>query len=343
MSSNKSLYKSNIKISLIIPVYYNDVEKFKFLIKQLKNNTKYLFEIIAVFSNMNRFRDKYNFEDISLITDNKLVFLFNEKICFPGEARNIGLKIARGNFIAFLDVNTIPPPDWLKTSLALISNNESFLGRTEYQHTNNFSKIFIAATYGYRPLFTVPGSLIKKDLFSRVGWFIPNVRSGEDSDWIRRSLHFSPLLRNTAIPSVKYIGLKDKKFLYLCRKWFKFTITSSRLQIHQRQKYIYLLIITNCIVIFSFNWNAFFSGWDINNQLYIPHITKITTISIVALYIFIRIILIPLRKGVKLKNFNIIDFLNLLVISIIIDTVKLAAFVQSSLISLIKKYNTNYD
>ena len=40
--------------------------------------------------------------------------------------------------------------------------------------------MFISATYGFKPLYTVPGSL-SKDLFSRVGWFIPNVRSGEDS------------------------------------------------------------------------------------------------------------------------------------------------------------------
>ena len=40
--------KNNIKISLIIPVDSHDVEKFNFLIKNLKNNIKYLFEIIAV-------------------------------------------------------------------------------------------------------------------------------------------------------------------------------------------------------------------------------------------------------------------------------------------------------
>ena len=236
--SKESYLKSNIKISLIIPVNFNDVEKFKVLIKKLKNNTKYLFEIIAVFSNIQAGSGTYNFDDISLITDNKLVFHFNKKTCFPGEARNIGLIKSRGNYVAFLDVNTIPPSNWLKKSIELNSKNESLLGRTEYQYTNNFEKLFIAATYGFKPLYTVPGSLIKKDLFFKVGWFIPNVRSGEDSDWIKRSLYFSPFIKNNQIPSVKYIGLKDKKFFYLCRKWYKFCISSSILQIYQRQKYI---------------------------------------------------------------------------------------------------------
>ena len=340
---NKSFAKNNIKISLIIPVDSNDVEQFRFLIKNLNNNTKYLFEIIAVFSNFREGNDESNFEDISLFADHKLILFFNKKVCFPGEARNIGLKISKGNFIAFLDVNTIPPSNWLEKSIELISNNDSSLGRTEYQYTNYFNKVFISATYGFKPLYTVPGSLIKKDLFYRVGWFIPNVRSGEDSDWIKRSLYFSPFLKKTQIPTVKYIGLKDKNFLYLCRKWHKFYISSSSLQIHQRQKYIYLLLITNFLIIFSFNWNSIFSGWDINNQLYIPHITKVTTVSIFLIYVLIRIILIPLSKSVKLNKFNIIDFFNLLVISIIIDAVKLVAFAQSSFINLVNNNKSKRD
>ena len=340
MVSNKFVHKSNIKISLIIPVDSNDVDKFRFLIKKLNNNIKYLFEIIAVFSNFKEESGMSNFEEISQIADNKLTLIFNEKICFPGEARNIGLKLSKGNFIAFLDVNTIPPVNWLEKSIKLVSNNESLLGRTEYQYTNNFNKAFISATYGFKPLYTVPGSLIKKDLFDRVGWFIPNVRSGEDSDWIKRSLYFSSYLKNTQMPSVKYIGLKDKTFSNLCKKWHKFCISSSILQIHQRQKYIYLLLITNFLIIFAFNWNSIFSEWDMNNQLYIPHVTKMTAFSIAFIYICIRIILIPLSKGVKLNKFGFIDFFNLFSISVIIDAVKLSAFAQSSLINLLNKYKS---
>ena len=89
---NEFYEKSNIKISLIIPVGSDDVEKFKVLIKNLKNNTKYLFEIIAVFSNLHKGIDNYNFDDISLIANHKLITFFTKKVCFPGEARNIGLK-----------------------------------------------------------------------------------------------------------------------------------------------------------------------------------------------------------------------------------------------------------
>ncbi len=338
---NKLSVNSYIKISLVIPVIYDDIENFKFLIRNLGNNTKYLFEIIAVIVNVKRKIDKSDFDDISSITNNKLILVFNKEVCFPGKARNIGLKLSRGNYIAFLDVNTIPNSNWIKNSIDLISSEESFLGKTEYQFTNNFEKLFIASTYGFKPLYTVPGSLVKKDLFSKIGWFIPSVRSGEDSDWIKRSLYFSSCLKNPKIPSLKYIGLKDKTFLYLCKKWHKYYIYSSIIQIHQRQKYIYILFATNFLIILSFNWNSIFSNWNINNPFYLPHISKITLITIASLYTFLRIYLIPLKKGVELRNFSVFDYFYLLLISIIIDIVKLSAFVQSSLISLIHRYISN--
>ena len=46
-----------------------------------------------------------------------------------------------------------------------------FLGRTIYKYSNDFEKLFIGATYGFKPLYTIPGSLIKKDLFAKIGWF----------------------------------------------------------------------------------------------------------------------------------------------------------------------------
>ena len=70
-------------VFLIIPVDSNDVEKFKYLIKKLRNNIEYLFEIIVVFSNFQEDSGKSDFEDISLIANNKLILIFNEKICFP--------------------------------------------------------------------------------------------------------------------------------------------------------------------------------------------------------------------------------------------------------------------
>ena len=77
-----------------------------------------------------------------------------------------------------------------------------------------------------------------------------------------------------------------------------------------------------------------------NNQLYIPHVTKMTAISICFYLCFCKNYFNTYIKRCKIKKFNIIDYFNLLLISVIIDSVKLLAFAQSSLINLLNKYKS---
>ncbi len=338
MLNNQLGLTSQIKVSLVIPVSVKDIEKFIFLIESLKKNIDYTYEIIAVINNCSYLKKNLNIDQLKNITNGKLINIFkNEKLC-PGEARNIGLNLSKGNYIAFLDVNTIPESNWLENSLKLLADNpDGFLGRTIYKYSNDFEKLFIGATYGFKPLYTIPGALIKKELFAKIGWFLPFVRSGEDSDWIKRCLLFKKNIKNKKCPAIHYFGLRNKTFYYLCKKWYKYYSSSSaEVQIFQRQKYLYFFFIAVCLIFISFNWNYMFSQWEEDSIFYLPHITKIMLTTIVAIYTVIRIIWLPLLKGFNFKNLNIINWAHFIFINIIIDSIKLAAFIVSSFKNLLK-------
>ena len=338
MVNNQSGVTSQIKVSLVIPVSLKDIEKFIFLIENLKKNVDYTYEIIAVINNCAYFKKKFNIDQLKLITNGKLINIFkNKKLC-PGEARNIGLNLSKGNYIAFLDVNTIPESNWLENSIKLLVDNpDGFLGRTIYKYSNDFEKLFIGATYGFKPLYTIPGSLIKKDLFAKIGLFLPFVRSGEDSDWIKRCLLFKKNIKNKKCPAINYLGLRNKNFSYFCKKWYKYySSSSSEVQIFQRQKYLYFFFIAVCLIFISFNWNYMFSQWQQDSIFYFPHVTKIMLTTIVLIYTVIRIIWLPLIKGFNLKNLNFINWVHFIFINITIDSIKLAAFIVSSFKNLLK-------
>ena len=91
-------------------------------------------------------------------------------------------------------------------------------------------------------------------------------------------------------------------------------------------------------MIVFFNWNAFFSNWDENDPFYIPHITKKIIGLLFLIYMLARTFLLPKIKGVNLKKFNILDFLSIFFISLILDIIKMLAFIKCSLRNLFNNY-----
>ena len=96
-------------ISLIIPVK-DDYEYFERNLLDITDQTMLPNEIVIVDSssnnNVKRFIEQY--------TGTVPIIYHREKKAYPGKARNIGVKLANGAWIAFLDAKTLPTEDWLE-------------------------------------------------------------------------------------------------------------------------------------------------------------------------------------------------------------------------------------
>lgn len=110
----------------------------------------------------------------------------------PAVARNVGLKEATGDFIAFLDVDDLWPENNLHYLMdELLSQDDLLVVHGYAQHTEKSS---ITGQYEYlgNPEESFPGylgaGLYRKEAFNVVGIFDPLFAyTGEDADWFKRA------------------------------------------------------------------------------------------------------------------------------------------------------------
>jgi glycosyltransferase involved in cell wall biosynthesis len=114
----------------------------------------------------------------------------------PGAARNRGIELARGDFLAFLDADDVWHPD------KLASQMERFKQRPELEYCLTYKRNFWEAALkseedrlrqeGHAITEDVPGYVMQSMLarartFEKVGLLDATLRIGEDTDWIARA------------------------------------------------------------------------------------------------------------------------------------------------------------
>ena len=281
----------------------------------VQNNEKYLLEVFHGVDNQSLPPREIVIVDSS--SNNIISNLINEwkgkisvkyikiESAYPGGARNLGVEMVESEWIALLDSTTVPEHDWLeKCAETAIEKNADFVrGLTIFEADTYFKKLLRAATYGCSPNGTLPGSIVKKEVFKKSGGFIPSIRSSEDVEWIERikSMRFN--IATMKDPVIKYYGLPGNLWLAI-KKYYKFAMAGAQAEVFKGHKYLYMSALLILLTILIYKWNKFATGWDVNSILYIPHINKIYLTFLVVLYVVFKGFLRPWNRKFKLGVFE---------------------------------------
>jgi len=315
-------------ISLIIP-HSNQLLELLNLLSGINKWDLKPDEIIIVDSSNHALHVKTCVTEVLLKTDIKFE-LIHRAHAYPGAARNIGINISKGEFLAFLDVKTIPQKNWLDSAMNLLSTHPEaggVFGSTQYIANNYIAKLIRMATYGIAPLRTLPGSLFRRDTMYISGQFIESTRAGEDTDWmIRLNLHKLNILNAKSI--VSYDGLDNISIFKLLKKWFRNYRYAAKLPYLYAHKSLYYHALVLLILFVAFNWNWIIAGWNSESDFYIPHFTKIVFILVLISYIFVRGIWVPINKGATYSDLMPLKWIFVACISAALDLTKTLAFIR---------------
>jgi glycosyltransferase involved in cell wall biosynthesis len=111
------------------------------------------------------------------------------------EARNTGVTESAGELIAFLDADDLMKPDRLERQAAVLGEPpgaDFVLGRAEVLleegvEPPEFITAKLAPVAEGRDQYWAMTLLTRRDAFDRVGPFDPEMRLGQDSDWLMRA------------------------------------------------------------------------------------------------------------------------------------------------------------
>jgi glycosyltransferase involved in cell wall biosynthesis len=309
------------KISIIIPCL-DGLEHIDELFHALEKQTFKNFDIIFINSECeNSFKIEEKIHSFSHLD----VKVFRTPPLCPGDARNLGVQHSSSTIIAFLDVRTIPNKYWLESSLEYktANNYDIVLGKFICRASTIFQDLVRSATFGMDPSDSLPGSILSKEVFKSIGNFLNGARAGEDEEWLGRMRKSQYQIGSMSLANLNYIGL-PQTIAGLVQKWFFYSIKSAPINVASSQKGAYFFAMFLLIIYFFFNWNYIFTNdqWD-ESPYFIPHINKIIWSIFFLIYLFLRGIFLPLRKGVNQDFLMPYNWLLISFIGLTIDLSKL--------------------
>ena len=225
---------------------------------------------------------------------------------YPYEATNKGTMVARGHWLAFLDSTTIPEENWLHDYISLAKKNhlDVVFGKTKYFAKTYYQKIFRAATWGAIGHESMPGTIIKNEIYFKIQ---EGVRAGGDVEWRNKA---KALFRwNTPQGyCLSYFNIPTNP-VSSSKKMFIYQLHATRIDIQHTVKDIYLGLFLLLSVIIIPKWN-FIVGWD--SPYFIPNITKIYLVSFCAILIVALIVNRGILRTIRKHPF-IFNILRLMV------------------------------
>ena len=173
-----------MRISVIIPAY-NEERAIENCLKSIRKNKYEDYEIIVV--------DAGSEDRTVEISEKYADKVIKARTNSPGPARNIGVKNADGEIVAFTDADTIVAPNWLELIARDFSNPEIIAvgGILRPKHPRWIDRIMFkinsdlfyrfTALFGFYQLAT-PNCAYRKDIFLQVGGFDESLSMLEDTE-----------------------------------------------------------------------------------------------------------------------------------------------------------------
>jgi len=276
--------ENTFEVSVIIPVLTGH-ENLKRLLLSLNRQTLLPTEIIIVDSCLHT-------EVKELIEDTHLEIPINyhrtEERAFPGKARNIGVSIAKSEYIAFLDCRTIPTDEWLHHYSQIIKEHDDgiVLGSTKVLTHNKFQWYLRAASYGTKTHDTLPGTLLERKLFNITNGFVEHLRMAEDLEWFQRLKKHPVKTVSVAATFIEYDGLPESLYAACLKHLISGYYTSFVMDNYKN--FIYVALSIAAILIIP-RWNFLIGDWS-SNPLFIPNVTKIFFLTLFVLFLIWRLI-----------------------------------------------------
>ena len=313
-----------LEVTVIVP-YYNEAKSIKETLSLVAKQSTPAKEVIFV--NSSSTDDSFLVVN-DWIKENQARFVtkfvnIDKSTKNPGSSKNIGIKLSKTKWVAFMDCGQKFKLDWIKDQIDFITshNVDISFGVVYLEGINWVDRCSIAQTYGYKRIRScVPGTLLNKKVFDTTGLFLEDRRSGYDMIWqseVRKKIKKYDV--NTK-SKIKYKGINFSKTLWgLYKKSVLYSRTVLGLKGYSTPYYYILFLILLIWIFFS--------------------LTKLL-IPILISYIVFRIYLLPIYKSKAItiyKEYPVASIFGLPVTSVIIDIGKLTGYFFGIYDYLVKK------
>lgn len=207
-----------LKFSVIIPVYNKEKHLSKTIESVLYQSFKD-FEIIIINDGATDSSEKI----IKGYKDTRIQYI-KQKNQGVSVARNTGIKAASAKYIALLDADDTWGEDYLEKINALIDSypkqhvfatvcrieSKGSFYNPSYSITKltpNKSYVLSYFTSSYiNTILTSSSTVLDKNVFEKIGYYNPKLRTGEDTDlWIRLGICYEVVFLNDVLATYRYV------------------------------------------------------------------------------------------------------------------------------------------